>query len=574
LQYHSVKRQGMKRIFPLFLVSLGFYFQASAQVTVGLQLHHKGSLDSGYVLFSPIGNTTTFLIDKCGRLVHTWPSVYSPGLSVYLLPDGSILRTGMVRDSNPFSSGAGVGGIIEKIDWNGNVVWSYKLYDSTQCQHHDIEPLPNGNILAVVWDKKTLAEARAAGRRPLMEPTEVWSEKVIEIKPSGTHGGTIVWQWNVWDHLAQSYDSQLPNYDSIPLHPELLDINYSETNVSDWLHFNSIKYNPDLDQILLSNHNWSEIYVIDHSTTTAQAATHLGGKNNKGGDILYRWGNPAAYRKGKVTDQKLYRQHDPYWIPKGFPNAGKIMVFNNGLGRPAGNYSSVEILTPPVNAFGVYSTKTMPFLPLTSGWIYTALTPMDFYSSFISGEQMLSNGNILVCNGNTGDFFELNTSKEKVWEYISPLNNIGPVKQGSPAGFSVFRCSFYPNTFAGFTGRDMTPGKQIELNPLTYDCKADTDFNHPQHVHTSGIFYDNATQNFSVINPVHDKITIRTNAIDEDVLISIYDITGRCAQAWGNRHVADGQYLDLDLNQSLKSGVYLLNITGANVHYTTRLVKE
>ena len=65
-----------------------------------------------------------------------------------------------------------------------------------------------------------------------------------------------------------------------------------------------------LDQIVLSNHNLSEIWIIDHSTTTLEAASHSGGNSGKGGDLLYRWGNPQAYDQGTGADQLLnHQQH-------------------------------------------------------------------------------------------------------------------------------------------------------------------------------------------------------------------------------------------------------------------------
>jgi hypothetical protein len=41
-------------------------------------------------------------------------------------------------------------------------------------------------------------------------PTTVWSEQILEIKPSGISGGTIVWEWHLWDHLVQDYDASKP----------------------------------------------------------------------------------------------------------------------------------------------------------------------------------------------------------------------------------------------------------------------------------------------------------------------------------------------------------------------------
>jgi hypothetical protein len=67
---------------------------------------------------------------------------------------------------------------------------------------------------------------------------------------------------------------------------------------------NSIDYNPDLDQIALSVKGNSEAWIIDHGTTTAQAAGHTGGRRGQGGDLLYRWGNPLTYRAGTANDAR------------------------------------------------------------------------------------------------------------------------------------------------------------------------------------------------------------------------------------------------------------------------------
>src|SRR5207237_3318095 len=109
-----------------------------------------------------------------------------------------------------------------------------------------------------------------------------------------------------------------------------------------WTHINAVAYHPEFDQIMVSVHGFSEFWILDHGTTTAEAAGHKGGKYGKGGDLLYRWGNPQAYRAGKAADQQLFGQHNAHWIPKGLGGAGHVLVFNNGLGRKDGSYSSVD----------------------------------------------------------------------------------------------------------------------------------------------------------------------------------------------------------------------------------------
>src|SRR5262249_34676831 len=177
---------------------------------------------------------------------------------------------------------------------------------------------------------------------------------------------------------------------------------------TDWLHINSVAYNAKLDQIILSVFEFNEIWIIDHSTTTSQAAGHDGGRYGKGGDLLFRWGNPRAYRAGTVKDQKLFGQHNAHWIGKGLPGAGHVLIFNNGLKRPAGGYSSVDELVLPVDARGQFTcTKGKAFGPEQFAWTYVAPKKSDFFAPFISGAQRLENGNTLICSGTNGTVFEV-----------------------------------------------------------------------------------------------------------------------------------------------------------------------
>ena len=205
----------------------------------------------------------------------------------------------------------------------------------------------------------------------------------------------------------------------------------------DWTHFNGVAFNPDLDQLMVSVHAFSELWIIDHSTTTAEAASHAGGRGGQGGDLLYRWGNPSAYRAGKKADQKLFAQHNAHWIAKGLPGEGHVLVFNNGTNRPDGSYSSVDELVLPVDSQGRYARATAgdrevwAYEPEQAVWSYTAPTKTDFYSFFISGAQRLANGNTLICSGANGTIFEVTPEKEVVWKYVNPVKG----GMGSPGGF-------------------------------------------------------------------------------------------------------------------------------------------
>jgi hypothetical protein len=378
-------------------------------------------ISDGQILFAPMLDTTTYLIDADGTVNHTWASSYLPGLAVKWLGNGTILRTIQVG----VGPGGGTGGGVQKVQWDGTVVWDFRYNTNGNLSHHDIKILPNGNVLLIAWETKTRNEAIAAGRNPNhVSLLGLMPTHIIEVQPTGPTSGTIVWVWHTWDHLIQDYDSSKANYGVVGDHPELVDINYVTSNYQDLMHTNSVDYNKEFDQILLSVHNFDEIWVIDHSTTTEEAAGHTGGNSGKGGDILYRWGNPQTYQRGTSGDQKLFGQHDAQWIKPGLPGEGDILIFNNGVTRPGSHYSTVDEITPPVvhNNGSYYLANGSAYGPAEQTWIYTANPPTSFYSSSISGAQRLADGDTLICNGETGKILEVTPGGVTVWQY-----NAGPL---------------------------------------------------------------------------------------------------------------------------------------------------
>ena len=440
---------------------------AKKDATLGLLLNDPKA-SPGYTLIAPSNSTNTYLIDMDGRVVNTWKSDCQPGLSAYLLENGHLLRTGQVR--NPPFFGGGSGGRIQEFAWDGKLVWDFTYVNDKQLPNHDICRLPNGNVLVNTWEKKSVEEAVAAGRRPeTVGQGGVLCAAILEIQPTGEKTGKIVWEWHVWDHLIQEFDDKKANHGDVGAHPERIDLNFGDSTIAamvakpeeleklraigyvggaggkpkisqpDWLHVNSVAYNADHDQIMLSTFEFSEVWVIDHGTTMAEAAGHEGGKYGKGGDLLYRWGNPRAYRAGTVKDQRLFGQHNAQWIAKGLPGEGHILVFNNGMKRTGGAYSSVDEIIPPVDDKGRYEYATgKAFGPDKAEWTYSAPKRIDFFAPFISGAQRLANGDTLICSGTNGTVFEVTPKGETVWKYVNPEKGGfpfgGPGFGGPPPG--------------------------------------------------------------------------------------------------------------------------------------------
>ncbi len=472
----------------------------------------------GYSLISPMNSKSTYLIDMEGRIVNEWKSDYTPAMCAYLLENGHLLRPGAERGF--MQGGPGAGGRIQEFTWEGELVWDYSFGESKQRPHHDICRLPNGNILVVASDPKTKDEAIAAGRRLESVRTQLLPDCILEIKPTGSTTGEIVWEWHAWDHLIQDLDKARPGYGDVSEHPELVDVNFSTDMMDrmmsdpqqlanlrslgyvgggtpprgaarqpqnpgnrnqaddakksqtdppvpggpgrpdgrdrrgpgpgnpgqggpgrgpggpgggpggplegDWMHVNSVAYNAKFDQIMISVHEFSEVWVIDHSTTTAEAASHKGGRGGKGGDLLFRWGNPRVYRSGSNVDQQLFAQHCAHWIEEGLPGAGNMLVFNNGNGRPDGAYSSIdEIELPQTDTGGFRKEEFVAYAPVKAAWSYSAPEKTDFFSMLISGAQRLPNGNTFVCSGNQGLLFEVTPDNNIVWQFKYPGAGFG-----------------------------------------------------------------------------------------------------------------------------------------------------
>ncbi|KYK21132.1 hypothetical protein AYK21_05215 [Thermoplasmatales archaeon SG8-52-2] len=412
--------------FIVFLFFMTCFCSISLSDKIDQNYGASSMMEDGQILYAPMFTTNTYLREKNWALNHTWSSNYLPGVAVLLLDDGTMLRALRIG-ANPLG---GAGGGIEKVEWDGTVVWDFRYNTDGVLSHHDIKTLPNGNVLMIAWETKSRSEAIAAGRNPnLVSNNGLWPDHLIEVEPTGPSSGDIVWEWHAWDHLIQDYDSSKDNYGVVGDHPELIDINYGTSTQTDIMHTNSIYYNEEFDQIMISVHNYNEIWIIDHSTTTQEAAGHTGGNYGMGGDLLYRWGNPRAYDRGSSSDQKLFGQHDATWIKDGYPGEGNILVFNNGGGRL---YSSVDEIIPPVNENGEYYLEEgQAYGPKEQTWIYTADPPNSFYSQNVGGAHRLENGNTLISNGHKGYVFEVTQSGTTVWEqtiggqffkvfYISP----------------------------------------------------------------------------------------------------------------------------------------------------------
>jgi len=444
----------------------------TAQNTVGLLSIDQENVTPGYTLLYPENQANVFLINNCGELIHTWEDSegYRPGLSAYLLDNGNLLKTkrpdGIVFES---LTGGGAGGIIELRDWDNNLVWTKTIMDSLERAHHDVRAMPNGNVLIISWEKKSEDDVALNGRKPDLIQ-EVWIDNIKEYDPMTD---SLVWSWSAWDHLVQDYDADLLNFGlnfgSVSENRQLIDLNYSVSFNArpDFMHSNSVDYNAEMDQILLSVAYFQEIWIIDHSTTIEEAKGHTGGRYEKGGDILYRWGNPYAYKSSDESEHQLFFQHDANWANA---EGSEITIFNN----QKDDTHSAGCILKPLGDSGFYNQDLGTYLPLDFEYCITHPDTTPAYSGNMSSFKILDSGNYLFCVAQQGRIFEMTRNNEIVWEYLLPLRNGFPVDQGDvlqSADNTMFKVNKYPAAYSAFMNRDLSPKGFIESTPnLMNNC--------------------------------------------------------------------------------------------------------
>jgi hypothetical protein len=272
----------------------------------------------------------------------------------YLQPDSTLIYP-CRQDDYVLDGVAAAGGRIIKYDWDGNVLWDWQC-DWEYQLHHDIEPTPDGTILA-------LAMEDIDGFRP---------DVILDIEPVGYDGANLVWSWKVSEHMSEELNNP---------HTFYTHAGYSQL---DWNHFNAVSLNDE--EISLSSRNWSEVYVI---------AWDWGN-----GDILHRWGNPQNYGNGIEEDRILFAQHGVNQIPNGYPGEGNYILFNNMNipGEQEGNSVVME--------FDMDSGDVV--------WTFDN----GFYGAKQSGAFRLPNGNTFVTVMGDDGMFEVTHDGIVVWEHF------------------------------------------------------------------------------------------------------------------------------------------------------------
>ncbi len=382
-------------------ISIHANFSATPTVSENVVVLNEELIDnSGYIFAIENGQNTCYLLDHFGNKVYTWVFDDVLGQDIEITTEGTVL--GLFKASNPEITFGGQAGLIREIDKDGTILWEYELSTANEITHHDLTKLPNGNVLVLVWERIPNEDAIAVG---LNNSTDIFTEKLIEIDPETD---TIVWEWRSWEHIVQDFDENLDTFGDPSVEKNKINIRYANSiehqfaEIGDIMHSNGLDYLPEQDIIVLSINFFSEVWFIDHSTTTEEAKTDTGGQFNRGGDLLYRFGNQKVFGDTAASSIFDYNHHPTFVNTNGQLS---LLVFNNN--EIAGQSSAMEFKLPTID--GATAIGGDPELIFE-------FTDETLFHPRISGANRLPNGNTLICEGDFG-FWEVTPEGQVVWKY-------------------------------------------------------------------------------------------------------------------------------------------------------------
>jgi len=216
--------------------------------------------------------------------------------------------------------------------------------------------------------------------------------------------GNILWEWSTFDYFS------LNEYNPIWVDFYVNQWNFGGAPQFDWTHSNSVFFDTNTNIVYISIRNLSRITAIDYNTK----------------DIIWNLGN-ANFMEEIFFDNDFGFSHQH---SAQISNEGNLVFFDNGRDNQPELSRCLEI--------DFVNNSTNPELV----WEYVL---PDSMLTLSRGEcDRLSNGNMLITAGRTGNIIEVNNNKEIVWH----LN----IKQSNNAPVAIYRSdripNLYPNVFS------------------------------------------------------------------------------------------------------------------------------
>lgn len=315
--------------------------------TTGWYLAHLADSNLGLEL-----GLNSVLLDAAGEVIHQWRHTQpaATGSRAELLSNGLLLRSSSVNDRKPFSSLDTQHGLLELVDWNGNVVWKYQRCDeSNYCLYGPVKSLPNGNILITSY--LNTAEFNATETISLNESKR--TAGIYEIKPNYDDGSTdLVWSWS-----GNIVNQQIP--DALA----------------------GLSFDAEINQIAFTTYDHQQVVVIERGVNESNAALHTITVN----DLV---------SEGEATDQ--LQIIDAQWLEDISGQADIALLLKHDDGY------AISELSLPINKNGTYVQSVKPVIVKQLD-LLGQQQAFDFH-----GLTPLENGGFLLVDKNSNSIVSVN----------------------------------------------------------------------------------------------------------------------------------------------------------------------
>lgn len=355
-----IKNRSLASLYFSLILPL-FVFPAYSEI----KFESSGVSDPAYTLVPVVGTAEVLLVNIDGEVVHRWGL---DAVRARLLPSGNLLvlhGSKWGRGKQPWRD---LRNKVIEYDWSGKKVWEFEADD---IAHHDVHRYENGNTL-VLTRLLLKKEVEKSLKIPLQKEEQFKSERIMEVTPSGE----VVWDWKAHEHLDINSDGR---------RPEIPGEHDKKEPFRDWAHMNTIhplpknkwfdagheEFRPG--NLLIMPRNLWVAYILDRKTK----------------EVVWEYG--GDYKGG------LSASHEPQMIAPGYPGAGNILIFDNGV--------------------RVHDLRTfvLEIDPITKKVVWVYDRGKKFYSRRRGAAHRLKNGNTLISEDEAGDCFEVNPAKETVW---------------------------------------------------------------------------------------------------------------------------------------------------------------
>ncbi len=239
--------------------------------------------------------------------------------------------------------------------------------------HHEVWPMPNGNLLTMSTTAHDLTpEQRAAFCPDDPEEFGVVSDVMVEFERSGR----VVRTWDLWDVL---------DIDEVPGRELcVLDGFFASEGLRDWTHGNAAVYDEERDAIIVSSRHTNQVVAFKHLDDEGPQT-----------ELLWTFGEVGTI---PLEGDAPYYQHAVE-----VQDDGSILLYDNGNFRPGTTPDDPD--APTYSRAVIYDVDDTSDDPAewsaTQRWEHRTDDVDDaaLFARFLGDADRLDNGNVLIAHG-------------------------------------------------------------------------------------------------------------------------------------------------------------------------------